>query len=165
MVTKTQTSLNEGKHLRDFGFLFIVLSLIFIALFSLFAVLSKDNGLWACSFVFGVLFIMGLYQVGVGTYYVNSYTKASILKETGKKDICEIVKIKIDEANYNRRVYNAHYNMYVKYKTESKEHYILNVAIDPELLSKVKENMFIECYIKENDCFVDTDNIVEVKDL
>ena len=63
-----------------------------------------------------------------------------------------------------RRTYKgpSYYYMVVEYKGESGNICNSNIAVPFKVVSLCKVGMLIRCYVKDDMCFVDTNNIVEL---
>ena len=161
MEERFQNDISRVKRLKLIGLIMFIVSIIF-TIGTIFALYCGADSTFGLYLFFELLFIV----IGIGIFIVEGksikdYEKSASFVKTGMKSVCQIIDIEISQ-NEERSIFGASY-MKVRYENLVGESFTLCVCIKRELLAKVCIDMYIECYVKGNDCFVDVNNIVVVK--
>ena len=142
------------------GIVLIVFSIIVIGVGLTFAIvipLSIPNSPGIIPFVVPFIFTFLFFSIPLvmGIVMVVRGKKSASVKKLGRKTSCEVYNI--------IRVKNG-YQMVVDYCGDSGEHYKHALYIGQRDALLLKAGMRIECYVYQEDCYVDESNIVTVDD-
>ena len=161
MEERFQNDISRVKRFKLIGLIMFIVSIIF-TIGTIVVLYCDADSTFGLYLFFELLFIV----IGIGIFIVESksikdYEKSASFVKTGMKSVCQIIDLEISQ-NEERSIFGASY-MKVRYENLVGESFTLRVCIKRELLAKVCIDIYIECYVKGNDCFVDVNNIVVVK--
>lgn len=103
--------------------------------------------------------IFGTVALILGIFYIIRYKKTKNVIVKGKKSICTIYDYKV-----HRGRWRPSYYMWVSYKGESGKNYINKFFVPLDIINDYPKGTKIECKIYGDDCYVDKERIVAVKD-
>ena len=151
---KNQGNRRGGLILMGFG----AFAILLMSLFAFIAINKIKDKIDLSIFItpFIMIGIMMLFPIVFGLITFLKGNKYIKVKKNGRKSICEV---------YNVMRVKSGYSLVVSYRSDTGIEYKHMLYISYQTAMLLRPGMKIECYILGEDCYVDENNIVEVKDI
>ena len=157
---------------KKIGFRFLINGIVYLVLLVgiLLAVTLYQKEFIVGVFVpFIILILISIVLIIIGASDMITYEKHRKVQYSGVKSICKVTKTssEINGKYYRRRIlFFRSYTLYVEYEGESGNKYQQVVNVGKEEYKKVKKGDTIECFIKDELCYINpcTISVVEKKE-